>query len=262
MPERKCYERRPLDSYAITTTDGMRGSGNLIEPPADFNSESSVTGLVRLQAREPGVVAQMLGVTLGTSNRGPTPTDPGADLEWNALRAVIKWGIGATNFQAEADFIAGTQIAVMAETLEVGVKYVRRAPLFALPLTSTAPTYLVSAGVGYHSQGRNSNPARLTEPIFLQGNLDQVILPVPEFAISFMVVPILNPAGQQNINAELRTFGAGGFRASYTFSGAIANAGQQNMENAFPIWNGARFLSIINPYNNAYYAMVVWGLAL
>lgn len=100
------------------------------------------------------------------------------------VRAIIKWGIGtiglgSNGFSAEVDWLHGTIVAIPAENICVEARYVVCGDAKCVEL----PAANIAAGLAYGSGGHVPNPARLTEFVLLQTNVDVAVVPVPNFAI-------------------------------------------------------------------------------
>lgn len=209
-------------------------------------------------------LAVVIGVeTKGADGRSYDKTEHNLEPEFliSSVRVALSWGIGNTGFDAECDAINGTQLAIAAENLRVVAKYVTvDRPWDPTPpeLLCQQPQFEVSAGLAYTGIGRNSNPARLTEVVQIENPGERCLIKVPPFAISMTVLPVDGGA------ARVRLMALGtGYSVRYDVVSPLSNAGQYNVENAVPIFNGARFVEVenISP-TGPLSAIVVFGLAL
>ena len=184
---------------------------------------------------------QLLGVVLGLSVHNECPPKNGCFID-HSVRAVLQWGLGGVPLDAECDWINGTQISLVAETVKVTARYVTRTLPWALECDSCPPIFNVSAGVGYSDNGVNSNPARLTELVQIQNPGGTFDLPLPPFGISF-TIQLVKPT----TSAAFEILGScTGYGVPGVTLGPLTNVGMHSVENSFPIRNGARFLRFTN----------------
>lgn len=175
------------------------------------------------------------------------------------VRACISWGIGNASFEAECDYLNGTQVSVAAENIRVDARYLQfTRPWIKGDGLQVQPTYRVSAGFAYSSVGRNSNSARLTELAQIETPGESCIISIPDFAISMTILPV----DASSVRADVFGFGRL-YKTQYNVTGPLSNVGQNNVENALPLFNGAKFVEVTNT-NQAgpAFAFVVFGLAL
>ena len=155
----------------------------------------------------------------------------------------VKWGIGSTEFEADFDWLHGTQIAVLAENVSVAARYVKNTlPWDPVPDDeSRYPAFVASAGVAYGALTRISSGARLTKLVQLENPGEKLDIPIPPFAVSFTVIPFSNA----KVFPEVLAFGDS-YKAGYQITSPLSNLGQHNVENSFPLFNGAEFVRITN----------------
>lgn len=248
---------RPLVDQAASN----RGAIIEVDPPPDtvLNGET-VTRIC--EVRTTCAQGELLSVTLDQSIRGgaeATTAFDVADFVWPNVRARIMWGSGNGSFQAECDFLNGTQLSIAAESICVDAVY-RKVTMAAADVESWAAAPInARVAYAYGNVGRNSNPARLTELVELPGgtgNIANVL--IPPFATSFTLLPVAN-----NTDLTARVFGFGSsLFVDYDTVGTLSNTGQYNVENAFPLFNGARYIQINDGTSDPGYVFVVFGLAL
>lgn len=251
-----CYDELAPLTYV---GDANRGNGGVIvAPPEATLVDGVLTGdgdvVSIFDTRSSCVRGARLGITLAIGLAdGPASLDSflGDGIAIRMVRAVVKWGNGLAPYEAEFDWIHGTQIEITADTVDVGARYIRR----AIPDSEeepAAPTFVVSAGVGYAGGGRNSNGARRSEFVYLPEADDTKLIVIPPFATSFTVVPF---GDGSTVLARLRGYGT---TDSSLYSVTAPMTGVHN-EGQFTIWNGAVFLEIENPNDAALGAMIVFG---
>ena len=255
--------RGPLDCQGPSN----RGSGLTVAPPVgSFDSAGQVVGptqsIVRVQG---GDVGGLMSVTLGLKLNANSVSPPGFD-EVNIftapiVRAVIQFGSGTVKNTVVADWNNGTVLSIAAEDVTVAAQYIRQTRPWN-PIDHTLdvdPTFNLTAMLGYQSVGHNSNPARLTYLVQLENSADtpNQEIEIPEFAQSFTVIPITDA----DMVVQLRTWSAG-YRWNYDIASPLTNVGQDNVENTFPIPNGARFLRVENPGVDEFFCWVIFGLSL
>lgn len=171
------------------------------------------------------------------------------------VRALIDWGSGGTRISAECDWLLGTTIVVPAENVQITAVYRE-----GCCVKSCGPAFDVSVLANIGTRGSNSNPARLTEMVCITRPNEKKRIQIPQHALSFSVLPI-GPEPQV-IPVDVFGFGSG-CRVRYNVVGPLSNLGQHNTENAFPVYNGARYLEFTNPSPEVvpFRALVVFGLA-
>jgi hypothetical protein len=248
----------PLDS-TLSTHRGS--SGIVLEPPEDCCRKGPWTPVFELPGRPNAVTSYLLGVALGLKTIGPCCDKPRKGFLHTAVRARICWGTGDAKFEAELDWLCGTQIAVGGENLGVSARYEIEVPpgdegLIGCP---ELPTYQLSAGTFYGASGRNSNSARFTELVQIETPGKSQTIPIPDFALSFNV-QIVGP--QTGALVELLPCGTG-YAVPFEIVAPATNVGQHDMESAFPKPNGMRFLRVTNTgAAGPLFAFVIFGLAL
>jgi hypothetical protein len=118
----------------------------------------------------------------------------------------------------------------------------------------------MSCGVtfGYGALGGNSNGARLTHVVFVDEPGDKKRIQIPPYAKSWTGIVMNGSTG-----CAVSGFGFGaGLRANYALTSPLSNVGQQTSENAFPVFNGERFLEVTNTNQAGPLAVVlIFGLA-
>ena len=207
---------------------------------------------------------ELIGVTLGLAIEGNECCDEldcAGPFALPAVRAKLEWALGSACFCAEADFLHGTTLAVVAERLQVCAEYIvwgdRCAPWL--------PVYKVSAGAGYVARSSNSNPARFTELVTV-GAGQQLEIAIPNFAISLTLQPAdfsFPPAPPPPAVTRIGVLGPCGPRVVYDVVSPLSNLGQHNVENALPIFNGATKIEIDNTGGATPLALfLIFGLAL
>ena len=241
-----------------------------LQPLTSQESASQRGNTVTLGPREKGpkriiefnsicVRGELLGITLGICEEAGKccpPADECADQPFalSAVRAHLEWGIGNACFTAQADFLNGTTIAVIAEQLKVCADYI----VWGDRNADWLPCYRVSAGAGYVARSSNSNPARLTKRITVAAGA-RAEVKIPNFAISMTVQPIDAAPGVTLVGV----LGPCGPRVSYEVVTPLTNLGQHNVENALPLFNGATRVEIDNTAGlTPLTAFIIFGLAL
>lgn len=242
------------------TPPNNRGQQTLLRPPKGPFVDEPSKALAVVETRTDGVGrAELIGVQLGIRLEKGAPVDFKQDVFiLPSVIASLKWGIGSVEFAAECDWLHGTQIGLLAETVSVAARYVKNTrPWDPTPDDDARyPSFIVSAGVAYGMVNRNSSGARLTKIVQLENPDDEVDIPVPPFAVSFTVIPMFGA-----VAASVRAFGA--YTADYSIAAPLSNAGQRNVENNFPLFNGAEFVTVKNILQAGHAAAaVVFGLAL
>jgi len=249
--------RRPLAGQE----DLNRGdSVALSPPPGDIVTSGKDTSIIEVRSRcaEGEVINIVLGIELeGQSNVSQDSVENA--LVYPSVRALIDWGIGGTKFRAECDYLLGTQLSIAAENIRVGARYLKNSPPWQPVAEAQAPTFRCAAAFSYGASGRNSNSARLTELVQVETpQSPPVRIQIPQYAISFTILPV----DDSIVQADVFGFGTSYF-VRYNVGVPISNVGQHNVENTFPIFNGARFIEITNQNEEGpLYAFVIFGLAL
>jgi hypothetical protein len=112
----------------------------------------------------------------------------------------------------------------------------------------------VRLAAGFAYGGAGASPARLTEIVQVEpGGRESV--PIPPWAMSFAVVP------DAALQLEVLTFGPG-FSPKYIVNAPLSNQFQSNIENAFPLVNGARCIEVTNlSATNPLTAFVIFDLS-
>ena len=256
---------RPLE----TIEDGRRGRGFILDP--------SCVGDKRVLAIDWNSVcgrAELIGVVMSLHRKPAQPCCPpflgdGPD-RFPMVRAHVGWGIGgagACSFSAVVDVLNGTQIGVVAEALRVCIEYVVLGQLYdpadsdpdpdvTLPTKCCLPSYNIAVGSGYDVRSHNSNSARLTEFVVVEPG-EEVCVPIPPFAISFTVQPIRGAAVSVDVVSD-----CGGTPVTYDIDTPLSNT-KYGVENAVPLYNGARAIVVRNSSSTApIKAFVIFGLAL
>ncbi len=243
-----------------------RGFGKVeLTPPSGPISDSAEndTLIVKMSPGASVARAELLTFTLGLALKKSTvsPIREGIFV-LPSVRAILKWGIGSVNFTAECDWMHGTQLSIGAEDVTISARYLKNTvPWEPVPdADGVFPTFIVGAAVSYGNVGRISCPARYTALAQVEDDDEGsfVDVPIPPFATSFTIVPIGGSTG----TVALTAFGTA-YETTYAFGPPLTNTGQYNVENAFPIWNGAQFLRVRNTDGEApAIVQVVFSLAL
>lgn len=216
-----------------------------------------------LSVRGPCQEAALLGITLGIAieHEHHRPKHDGEEDSFTQpfVRAIIQWGIGGITFSAECDFLHGTMLSVPAENLIISARY--------LALTRSwnpqcdpccLPTYRVSAGLSIGGAGRGNHPARLTELAQMEKPGDSAFVAIPPFATSFTVLPIQD----SKVSVDMLSCGRA-YRVRNVIVSPLSNESQNNTTESVPIFNGARYLEVINRNESGpAYAFVIFGLTL
>lgn len=247
---------KDLSPLAPIANDTQRGHTVEIAPG---QGSVLITGFNSLCPR-----GELIGVVLGIcpidAQRGRF--DPDADVPPDepldafaapAVRAEITWGIGSASFFAVADFLHGTVLGLVAENIRVCASYVT---LGCCPDRKHLPCFAVSAGFGYAARSANSNPARLTKHVRVPAGQSKRIR-VPPFALSLTGLPI------ESRPFDLRVLGGcGSLGVTYHVAAPLSNVGMHLVENALPLFNGARFVDVFNPGPDELEALILFGLSL
>lgn len=219
----------------------QRGFEITLQPPdEDQGTRTQTVVAARTNGCKNGhLLCITLGITLAqlqNNSRVPLHTQ----FTHPMVRAVIGYGVGSTSFEAECDWMLGTQLAVAAEYVEyVKARYIKNTLPWAPVPEPDAPAFRVSAGLSYGGIGRTSNPARFTELVQLENPDTITSIQIPQFASSLTVLPVVG-------SCEIQVFGFGGLYAvPYTIVTPLTNA-QHNNENQIPLQNGARFVQVQN----------------
>jgi len=251
--------RQPFNPLGpLAENIGTRGaSGGDIGPPDES------TTVLRMAAHES--VATILEVTLGLKQVSgkvfeedkKTWADQG-DVHV-MVRGRATWGIDGASFDAKFDWMNGTRLSIGAEFLQIEAEYVLCHPKGVTVERSKLPRFSPAVGLAYGGIGRNSNPARYTDWVYLSEIGDFKDIPVPAFATSVTVLP----NGSSQAQVEIIGVGSSG-AVSLTATGPLANVNQYNVENAVPLFNGARRVRIRNTNTEdlPLTAYVIFGLAL
>lgn len=248
---------RPLTKIANAQFSSLRGFSRRLDPPSEDIGTGHLVQIFDTGTGNTCVVGELLCVTLGIEVEGNDGSDTGLvdAFVYPSVRAHLRWGLGAATFRARCDWRRGTQLSICGETMTVFAEYRKNSLPWAPVPEPDAPIFEVSAGVGYGNVGRNSNPATLTELVQILTPQSTQRIQIPPFATSFNVFPVNGGSG------SARVFG---FGSSYFVEYAIpAPPNPYSVENAFPLFNGARFLEIMNTESvEPFMAFVVFGLAL
>ena len=206
----------------------------------------------------PNKVAEDINVVLGISTIGVEQNSVTDEPVDSLVRACVRWGIGSAEFQAEVDWLNGTVLTVPAEQIYVSARYDRFFVGGSDP--ATPPVFCLSAGFAYGRAGKNSNPSRLTERVTVLTPGDSQELRIPNFATSFTVVLV-----EPSTSAKVEVYGFGrAFANQINIVSPMSNVGQFDVEDAFPLRNGAKFVRITNTNSGSQslYAYVIFGLSL
>jgi hypothetical protein len=236
--------------------DVIRGSHKKLEPGDDHKL------VVDLKSRCNAAYA--LGVILDVrvipDNDTIVPLRDGRFV--TLIRAHLQSGIGGTYFRARCDFLLGTTLVVPAENLKVEASYLVFDPCDPCAdlgrVKACLPPVEVSVGLAYFGIGRNSNAARFTDWVCVPAG-QKVMRQIPQYAVSW-TARLAEPA----TSLTIRSFGWGtGIKTRYDVVAPLTNVGQHDVENAFPIGNGDRFLELDNSTGSApVIASLIYGLAI
>lgn len=251
--------RRPLAGQA----DLSRGNSLILEPPtADIVTTGKDSTIIEVRSRcaEGEIINIMLGLELNKQSN-TSQANVVDEAIYPSVRALLRWGCGGVKFTAECDFLLGTQLAIPAENISVGARYLKNTIPWDPVSDATYPTFVVSATAAYGGIGRNSNPARFTELVQIEDPAGVSRIQIPQFAISYSVLPVAN--GLVDVSQV-------GFGTSYNVDYHLSEAAtvplrntNRNVENSVPIFNGARFLDVTNRNSEGpLFAFVIFGLAL
>ncbi len=248
-----------LAPFTVTPPNNRGGSQRLVPP---VGASAVGPSLAVFDTKGDGVRrAQLIGVQLGLRLEKGKPADYLVNqFARGSVVAELTWAIGSsTEFRAECDWMHGTQISVLAETVQVAARYEKSTfPWAPAPEDTLYPTFVVNGGVAYGAMNRISSGARLTKFAYLEPQ-ESVNIPIPPFATSFTIIPTL--FGLAQVTATVRSFGL--VTASYVIDAPLRNTGQHNVENSFPLFNGAEFVTITNASEQSRaVAAVVFCLAL
>jgi hypothetical protein len=241
-----------------------RGNSIVLTPPtANIDPAVGVDHTVCAAQSQCDVTAQVIGVMLGIELEGQSNLSQDslqAAFVYPSVRAIVDWGIGGTSFRAELDYLQGTQLSICAENIRIGAKYMKNTLPWNQSVETNAPSFRVSAGFGYNGIGRNSNPARLTELVQIEQQNDTQIVQIPQFAVSMTALVV-----DGGMSAQVYGFGS-----SYSIAwdpigeNQAVNDVQYNVENAFPLFNGARYVEVTNisDQGSPLIAFIIFGLSL
>lgn len=245
----------PVNDETVRPMSGLdansRGMTIVLPPPVSAGpglvSESGFRTLVDMRSRGPD--AELINVTLdiqlgsGLDDRTIFPFG----THFPTVQAILEWGIGGAQFSAICDWLQGTQLSIPGNTLRVSAQYVNVAGAAPPP-----PSFIVSAGLSYGNIGRMSSPARFTDRVSL-GAGATVDRKIPKYATSFTL------ASATSCTALVGPFSN---PILYSFSPPLSNAGQRNVENNFPLFNGARSMSVTDTSGLGGFVAVIYSLAL
>ena len=238
---------RPLSGLP----ENNRGMSIILDPPVRNSSGDGGGGaisdsntLALMEMRSRGQDAELLSITLdlelnGVDNNIVVP-NPFGTTEVAMARCLVSWGIGGASFSAVCDWLQGTQLSIPANFVRIAAQYVR----YTTNPGTTPPSFRLNAGMSYGNVGRIASPARFTEHFGASIAAGaSVTVKIPKYAMSFCVV------SNNTCNVAVGPFmGAAGATAllNYSYVPVMTNVGQRNVENSFPIHNGARFLTLQN----------------
>lgn len=244
--------KRPLDDQK---PDTFRGKEAIIGP--DCSSDDVIQYDPVLSAGE------LMGIVLSVEVVGEPldcPKPRGFRNVLPSVRAELDWALGCNRFKAVCDVQHGTVIGLVAENVRITARYhLSRGPGDEDCSPRDLPCFKVRAGAGYVARAHNSNSARLTERLCLRSPGDRQIIPIPPFAISMTVLPADDGKASVVVMGLFETP-----QVRYVVGSPLSNVGQHNVENALPLFNGARFVEVenINGDDEPLDGFVVFGLSL
>lgn len=247
---------RPLSGQ----DENNRGFAVILPPPDALIGETGVRTLLQMRSR--GLDAELLNVVLGIDLADFDNSNEdvfGPIIPY--VRCSLDWGIGGAHFSAVCDWMQGTQLSIPANYISVGAIYVKQQNAFS-PTPFEPPRFRCAAGLAYGNAGRIASTARYTELVQLQSIGSTAVVQIPKYALSATILPVNNSV----VGVTVRAGGSGsGFDMDYVIETPLSNAGQRNVENSIPLFNGARFLQIRNNNadpNNLGQVFIVYTLAL
>jgi hypothetical protein len=213
--------------------------GSLNFGPSPVQNIGSVVETPKANGDDAEVLSVQLGMLLP-----PQLTDP-ADLYALVpvdVTALIEWGIGGTNFTAEADWNQGTSFAISASFLRISAR-VGAIPLLNPALPSIDISLNAALGYGNASSLNVSSPLRRTivvSPDPLPPFVLSTRIPIPLWAVGVTLVD----AGFGAPNYDINLYDGISIIARYQVTDRTNNAIQA--EGQFPIPAQARFIDVNN----------------
>lgn len=171
------------------------------------------------------------------------------------LRARVTFGNGSIMKTIDVDWINGTQLAFGAKQLLVQAVYRLTRLATSSNTLAAPPEFKIQTMTSYGTLNQNSHGARLTEIVAFEADPGVQTLRVPDFATSFTIVPF----AQGTWTASLYSWGSAA-SVDYAGGGAPLDATTYNVENAFPHFNGARFLDVASE-DTEFIGAVIFDLA-
>jgi hypothetical protein len=242
---------RPLQGLPPINRGGMK----TLLPGSQFTTVVS-------NHHSPPEDAEMIAVSIGLQ------ADDQSILSSNQIVGLvgrIQWGIGGANFEALFDVYDGLVFSVPACKLKIDVKYPEEL-LDDVPSGNNAIN--VNVGLAYGTSIEPSTRKTSDLGVIVAGGSFQDI--IPAFATSFTVLaspvfpgpPIPTPIIPQPLTSVLvseTTLAAAGERLAY-FQLVDNTNTSLHFENQFPLFNGARVVTITNNGAAAQYE-IVYNLA-
>src|SRR3990172_4373371 len=184
---------------------------------------------------------EVIAITLGLETDHPVSADEGPrpGFTMPRLRAIVRWGSGGVdNPEALVDFLSGTAFSVAGENVQVSIEYgVWRRPWIKECDPCCLPVFTATATLAYGPRG----PAQLTELAQIKDPGKSVLVPVPQYAVSFTVLP----AGESLVSATLLPCSEG-YGVKDVIVAPLSNLAQSNRIDQIPLFNGARHVRVTN----------------
>ena len=181
-------------------------------------------------------------IVIGVTQIGDAPVICEGSFAIVQLRAHLTWGLGLTTFDAYVDIDHGTQIALVAQNVELNAEMIVKT---CGDRPECLPEFSISAGLGLGCTGR----AHLTEHVILCGSDDCELVPVPPFARDVQVVT----TDGEPVTLEFIPYG----------SCLSVGCGQVKCGDTLRVPGGMRMVRVTNASNRApLVASLVFGLSI